>query len=103
MRSSGSSSTTGSSSWRSSRVISIFLGWKSTQLAVNANFERMIPSSHPYIKNFLDNKGELRGLGNQLRVVVENTQGDIFDPDYLRCWPRSTTSSTSCRASTGPG
>ena len=64
-------------------VISIFLGWKSTQLAVNANFERMIPSSHPYIKNFLDNKGELRGLGNELRVVVENTQGDIFDRDYL--------------------
>jgi hypothetical protein len=64
-------------------LVSIFLGWKSTQLAVNANFERMIPSSHPYIKNFLDNKGELRGLGNELRVVVENTQGDIFERDYL--------------------
>ena len=65
-------------------LVSIFLGWKSTQLTVNANFERMIPRSHPYIKNFLENKSELRGLGNQLRVVVENTQGDIFDPAYLK-------------------
>ncbi|MEO8804463.1 MAG: MMPL family transporter [Burkholderiaceae bacterium] len=65
-------------------AVSVFLGWKSTLLTVNANFERMIPSSHPYIKNFLDNKSELRGLGNQLRVVVENTQGDIFDPAYLK-------------------
>ncbi|TLX69604.1 RND family transporter, partial [Pseudomonas nicosulfuronedens] len=29
-------------------------------------------------------KGELRGLGNNLRVVVENTQGDIYDPAYLQ-------------------
>ena len=65
-------------------LVSLFLGWKSTQLTVNANFERMIPSSHPYIRNYLDNKSELRGLGNQIRVVVENTQGDIFDPDYLK-------------------
>ena len=65
-------------------LVSVFLGWKSTQLTVNANFERMIPNSHPYIRNFLDNKGELRGLGNQLRVVVENTKGDIYDPEYLK-------------------
>lgn len=65
-------------------LISLILGWKSTQLTVNANFERMIPSSHPYIRNYLQNKNELRGLGNQIRVVVENTQGDIFDPDYLK-------------------
>ncbi|WP_280155420.1 MMPL family transporter [Piscinibacter sp. XHJ-5] len=65
-------------------LVSLFLGWKSTQLTVNANFERMIPSSHPYIRNYLDNKSELRGLGNQIRVVVENTRGDIYDPDHLK-------------------
>ncbi|HSW25014.1 MAG TPA: MMPL family transporter, partial [Burkholderiaceae bacterium] len=65
-------------------LVSIFLGWHSTQLKINANFERMIPRSHPYIQNYLDNKTELRGLGNQLRVVVENTQGDIYDPEYLK-------------------
>ncbi|WP_199236608.1 RND family transporter [Ramlibacter sp. WS9] len=69
-------------------IISLFLGWRSTLLDVNANFERMIPASHPYIKNFLESKDELRGLGNQVRVVVENTQGDIFDPEYLKTLAR---------------
>jgi predicted RND superfamily exporter protein len=69
-------------------IVSLFLGWRSTQLEVNANFERMIPASHPYIKNFLQSKDELRGLGNQVRVVVENTQGDIFDADYLKTLAR---------------
>jgi predicted RND superfamily exporter protein len=43
----------------------------------------MIPQSQPYIQNFLENRQSLRGLGSSVRVVVENTQGDIFDPDYL--------------------
>jgi len=53
-----------------------------TKLHLNASFERMIPQSQPYIKNYLDNRAELRGLGNVLRIVVENTEGDIFDPHY---------------------
>jgi predicted RND superfamily exporter protein len=65
-------------------VISVVLGFLATKLAVNASFERMIPQSHPYIKNYLDNKAHLRGLGNSIRIVVENTQGDIFSADYLR-------------------
>jgi hypothetical protein len=64
-------------------VISIILGYHASKLTINANFERLIPTSHPYIKNYLDNKQQLRGLGNAVRVVVENTQGDIFDPEYL--------------------
>ncbi|HWD32116.1 MAG TPA: MMPL family transporter [Pseudomonas sp.] len=55
-----------------------------TRLELRPSFEKMIPQSHPYIQNYLDNRQSLRGLGNSLRVVVENTQGDIFDPDYLQ-------------------
>ncbi|MDX9975316.1 MAG: RND family transporter, partial [FCB group bacterium] len=65
-------------------IVSVLLGWQSLLIDINANFERMIPSSNPYIRNFLDNKEQVRGLGNQIRVVVENTQGDIFDPEYLK-------------------
>jgi uncharacterized protein len=54
-----------------------------TRLALAPSFEKMIPQSQPYIKNFLENRHSLRGLGNSVRVVVENTEGDIFDPDYL--------------------
>jgi predicted RND superfamily exporter protein len=52
------------------------------KLTLNASFDKMIPRSHPYIQNYLDNRVELRGLGNALRIVVENTRGDIYDPRY---------------------
>src|SRR5262245_1053915 len=65
-------------------LATLLLGWQATKLQLNAAFEKTIPQRHPYIKNFLDNRGELRGLGNAVRVVVENRSGDIFDPAYLQ-------------------
>ena len=64
-------------------LITVFLGFNSLKLVITAGFEKMIPASHPFIVNYIENKSELRGLGNVVRVVVENTQGDIFDPEYL--------------------
>jgi uncharacterized protein len=65
-------------------VITLVLAYAAaTRLVLNASFEKMIPQSHPYIKNYLENKKSLSGLGNALRVVVENSDGDIFDPRYL--------------------
>jgi uncharacterized protein len=64
-------------------VVTLLLAFSAaTKLRLNASFERMIPQSQPYIRNYLDNRNELRGLGNALRIVVENTKGDIFDPAY---------------------
>jgi predicted RND superfamily exporter protein len=63
-------------------VTLVLLFGAATRLTLNASFEKMIPQSQPYIKNYLDNRAELRGLGNVLRIVVENTDGDIFDPKY---------------------
>src|SRR5262245_30477104 len=54
-----------------------------TRLSLNASFEKMIPQSQPFIKNYLENRQSLRGLGNAVRVVVESSEGDIFDPHYL--------------------
>ncbi len=65
-------------------VLTALLGYAAaTRLVLNASFERMIPQSQPYIKNYLTYQKELRGLGNTMRVVVENVDGDIFDPAYL--------------------
>jgi predicted RND superfamily exporter protein len=52
------------------------------RLSLSASFEKMIPRSHPYIQAYLENRGELRGLGNALRIVVEAPEGDIFDARY---------------------
>ncbi|MBF4559902.1 RND family transporter [Pseudomonas sp. p50] len=66
-------------------LATVVLGYMAvTRLELRPSFEKMIPQSQPYIQNYLENRQSLRGLGNTVRVVVENTQGDIFDPDYLR-------------------
>ncbi|MDD2736332.1 MAG: MMPL family transporter [Desulfuromonadaceae bacterium] len=64
-------------------LVTLALAYQTTKIVFNASFEKMIPQSQPFIKNYLKNKSELRGLGNSIRVVVENTQGDIFDPEYI--------------------
>src|SRR6266850_376104 len=65
-------------------LVSVFLAFHASRLVVNASFERMIPQSHPYIQHYLENKSDLRGLGNSVRIVVENTAGDIYDARFLK-------------------
>jgi uncharacterized protein len=64
-------------------LLTLGLGWQAAQLQVNANFDQMMPQSHPFIVNYHANADSLRGLGNSVRIVVENPQGDIYDPQYL--------------------
>ena len=64
-------------------VVTLVLGYMAVQVSLNASYEKMLPVGHPYIQNYAANKTQLRGLGNTLRVVVENTQGDIFDPGFI--------------------
>jgi len=64
-------------------LITVVLAWQALGLVVNAGFEKMLPQGHPFIQNYFDHKEDLRGLGNSVRVVVENVDGDIFDPKYL--------------------
>lgn len=64
-------------------VLTLVLGVAAfAKLTLNASFDKMIPRSHPYIQNYLENRDGLRGLGNVLRIVVEAKQGDIFDAQY---------------------
>ena len=65
-------------------LVTLVLGYFAiTRLTLNASFEKMIPQSQPFIKNYLENRQSLRGLGNAVRVVVESSNDDIFDPHYL--------------------
>ncbi|MRV70538.1 MMPL family transporter [Duganella sp. FT92W] len=64
-------------------IATVVLAVYASRLQVNANFERMIPVGNPYIQNYLQYKKELPGLGNSIRIVVENKSGDIYDPAYL--------------------
>jgi predicted RND superfamily exporter protein len=66
-------------------LLTLVLGWlAATKLTLGASFDKMIPRSHPHIQAYLEHRGELRGLGNALRIVVENPRGDIHDGAYLQ-------------------
>jgi len=64
-------------------LATLWLGQQAWLLTLNASFEKTIPTSHPYIANYLAHKGDLGGQGNALRVVVEAKQGTIYDKHYL--------------------
>ncbi len=65
-------------------LLTIFFAFQMRNLQVGASYDKMLPQSHPYIKNYLENRDELRGLGDSVRIVVEAEQGDIFNAEYLR-------------------
>jgi len=64
-------------------LLTAVLGWQAGKLQLNASFEKTIPTHHPYIGNFLKYQGELNGLGNAVRIAVENPGGTIYDDRYL--------------------
>ncbi|EED33142.1 patched family protein [gamma proteobacterium NOR5-3] len=59
-----------------------FFIWQMAQLRPDASFEKMIPVSHPYVKNFLASREDLKGLGNSVRIIVETREGDIFTQEF---------------------
>ncbi|GAB3378175.1 efflux RND transporter permease subunit [Lysobacter fragariae] len=66
-------------------IVTVAMGWAAAdKLQFSASFERTFPQGHAYIRNYLANRGELRGLGNSVRIVVGRTDGaTIFDAGYL--------------------
>jgi uncharacterized protein len=64
-------------------LVTIVLGFQLARLELNANFEKMIPVTHPYIANSLKYKEDLAGLGNAVRIAVETKGDSIYDSRYL--------------------
>ncbi|MFC3940081.1 RND transporter [Pseudomonas gingeri NCPPB 3146 = LMG 5327] len=64
-------------------LTTMVLGYQALGLSLNAAYEKMIPTGHPYIANFLENRKQLAGMGNTLRIAVEAKEGTIFDTEYL--------------------
>ncbi len=63
-------------------ALTAFFGYQASKLRPDASFEKMIPISHSYVVNFLENRSDLSGLGNSVRITVETTEGDIFTADF---------------------
>ncbi len=64
-------------------LLTIFFGYHMLQMKPEASFLEMIPTYHPYIKNYIKYKDDLKELGNVLRISVETTKGTIISKEYL--------------------
>lgn len=64
-------------------IATLVLGWQAWSIQLNASYEKMIPTSHPFVANYLKNRGDLSTLGNSLRIAVETTRGTIYDKAYM--------------------
>jgi predicted RND superfamily exporter protein len=64
-------------------AITAALGWHALHIELRASFEATIPRAHPFVVNFLQHASELDGLGNRVRIAVENRRGSIYDATYL--------------------
>lgn len=63
-----------------------FLGYQASKLVINTSFDKMMPQSHEFVKNYQvkETKELLRSRSNSIRIAVENLHGDIYDANYLK-------------------
>lgn len=64
-------------------LLTLILAWQASNLRPEASFENMVPSSHPYIQNYLSNKSRMQGSENQIRIAVAAKQGNILTPEFM--------------------
>jgi len=60
-------------------VLSVF----AARLQLTASFERILPSTHPYIINFKKYASQLSGSSNVVRIAVATSRDSIFYPEYI--------------------
>jgi predicted RND superfamily exporter protein len=63
-------------------LLTLFFAFQASKIRPEASYEKMIPTSHPYIANYLEHKDDLKGLGSAVRIAVETTEGDIFTKEF---------------------
>jgi predicted RND superfamily exporter protein len=63
-------------------LATLFLGYKTTGLHIDAGFEKLLPAKHPYIRTFMKHQQEFGGA-NRLLVAVRANEGDIFTPEFF--------------------
>lgn len=64
-------------------ALTIFLGYNASQVGLDSRSEKYIPLEHEYIKNHLRHAGDLSSGLNNVKIVVESTNGDIFSSEYM--------------------
>lgn len=64
-------------------VITAFLGYKTLEIRINADFNDTIPTHQPFIRNYLQHFSELQLGANSVQIAVTANQGNIINAHYL--------------------
>jgi len=64
-------------------LLTIVMGWQASKLRISAGFDKMLPSSHEYIKTFNEYRDQMFDA-NSIAVVVHPRHGDIWDAAALK-------------------
>src|SRR5690554_3444435 len=51
-------------------LMTLLFAASATQVRMNASFLKTVPTSHPFILNYLEHQDELKGTANTLRIAV---------------------------------
>ncbi len=65
-------------------IVTALLAFSVHNLKLNASFESVIPTHHPFIVNYNKYRANLSGSGNTLNVVVQSNTGAILTKDYIQ-------------------
>ena len=65
-------------------LVTLVLGYQATKIQLQAGFDKTLPKNHEYVLNYRANQNDLKGLGNNLRIVVAVKEGNIFTPANLK-------------------
>lgn len=64
-------------------LVTVFLALQLPNVRIETNFLKMIPREHNFIQNMERHLKNLGATGTPIKIAVENTSGDIFDPEYM--------------------
>ncbi|NCG55327.1 MAG: MMPL family transporter [Proteobacteria bacterium] len=63
-------------------VLTVFLTFQATRLAIDAGFEKQLPKDHPWMDVFREYQSQFGGA-NRLLIAVRDRDGNLFNPDSL--------------------
>ncbi len=70
-------------------AITIVMVYFASHLKVDASFEKNIPLEHPYMQTYLKHQDQFGGA-NRILIALEDTSGDIFNPDFFNALSEAT-------------
>ncbi|MCF2909179.1 MMPL family transporter [Pseudoalteromonas sp. DL2-H2.2] len=63
-------------------VATLFLGFRATQIQLDASFNKNIPLNHEYMQVYLKHEKQFGGA-NSILISVCDADGDIFNPEFF--------------------